>query len=132
MTKSVALPGEAKIDTLRRLQAALKARDKAAFLGFFAPEVEYHYHVGSRPLIGVEWVEKFINKYWADNSNSTWIIERHAETDTCLLTEGREEYVNASGTLVKHPYMGIIEFRADGKIIGWRDYFQMADPNATH
>jgi limonene-1,2-epoxide hydrolase len=45
------------------------------------------------------------------------------------LTEGREEYVNASGQTVSHPYMGIIEFR-DDLIVGWRDYFQMADPNA--
>jgi limonene-1,2-epoxide hydrolase len=123
---------EAKIDTIRRLQQAMAAKDKATFLGFFAPEVEYHYHVGTRPLIGIEWVEKFVSKYWADNSGATWIIERHAETDSHLFTEGREEYVNASGQTVVHRYMGIIEFRGDGKIVSWRDYFQMADANATH
>jgi len=132
MTDVVQAKAEPKIDTIRRLQKALAARDKAAFLGFFAPEVEYHYHVGSRPLIGVEWVEKFITKYWADNSGATWIIERHAETDTHLFTEGCEEYVNASGQTVRHPYMGIIHFGEDGKILSWRDYFQMADPNASH
>jgi limonene-1,2-epoxide hydrolase len=57
------------------------------------------------------------------------VIDHHAEVDGRLLTEGREEYVNASGQTVSHPYMGIIEFR-DGLIVGWRDYFQMADPNA--
>jgi limonene-1,2-epoxide hydrolase len=122
---------EPKIEVIRRLQQALAARDKAAFLDFFAPEVEYHYHVGSRPLIGIGWVEKFITKYWADNSGATWVIERHAKTDTHLFTEGREEYVNADGETVRHPYMGIIHFGEDGKIVGWRDYFQMADPNAT-
>lgn len=123
---------EAKIDVIRRLQQAIAAKDKAGFLDFFADEVEYHYHVGTRPLMGKTWVEKFITKYWADNSGSTWVIERHAETDTHLFTEGREEYVSASGQTVTHPYMGIIEFKPDGKIVGWRDYFQMADPNATH
>jgi len=123
---------EAKFDVIRRLQQAIAAKDKAGFLDFFAPEVEYHYHVGTRPLMGRDWVEKFITKYWADNSGSTWVIERHAETDTHLFTEGREEYVNASGQTVTHPYMGVIEFKPDGKIVGWRDYFQMADPNATH
>jgi limonene-1,2-epoxide hydrolase len=123
---------EPKIEVIRRLQKAVAARDKAAFLAFFAPEVEYHYHVGSRPLVGIGWVEKFISKYWADNSGATWIIEHYAETETHLLTEGREEYVNADGQTVRHPYMGIIDFNADGKIVGWRDYFQMADPNATH
>ncbi len=122
---------EAKIDTIRRLQQAIATKDKQAFLNFFAPEVEYHYHVGTRPLMGRDWVEKFITKYWADNSSSTWIIERHSETEAHLFTEGREEYVNASGQVVTHPYMGIIDFKPDGKIVGWRDYFQMADPNAT-
>jgi limonene-1,2-epoxide hydrolase len=123
---------EPKIDIIRRLQQAMAAKDKATFLSFFAPEVEYHYHVGTRPLIGIDWVEKFVTKYWADNSGATWIIERHAETPTHLFTEGREEYVNASGQTVRHPYMGIVEFREDGKIRSWRDYFQLADANATH
>src|ERR1700722_12931153 len=117
MSDVVQARAEAKIETLRRLQQALVARDKAAFLGFFAPDVEYHYHVGTRPLIGVDWVEKFITKYWTDNSGATWIIDRHAETETHLFTEGREEYVNASGQTVSHPYMGIIHFGEDGKIL---------------
>jgi limonene-1,2-epoxide hydrolase len=126
------LSAEPRIEVIRRLQRAIAAEDKAAFLDFFAPEVEYHYHVGSRPLVGIAWVDKFISKYWADNSGASWVIERHAESDGHLFTEGREEYVNASGETVTHRYMGIIDFRDDGKIVGWRDYFQMADPNATH
>jgi limonene-1,2-epoxide hydrolase len=123
---------ESKIVLMHRLQRAIAARDKSAFLDFFAPDVEYHYHVGSRPLKGREWVEKFIDKYWRDNSASTWIIEHHAETGARILMEGREECVNASGDLVRHPYMGIVEFNDCGKIVGWRDYFQMADPNVGH
>lgn len=122
---------ERKIDMIKRLQGAIKAKDKAAFLDFFADDVVYHYHVGTRPLNGKQWVEKFITKYWADNSASTWVIDNHSETDKHLFTEGREQYVNASGETVSHPYMGIIEFNADGKIVGWRDYFQMEDKNAT-
>lgn len=130
MTTTAETRQEPKIDVIRRLQQAIAAKDKAAFLAFFAPDVEYHYHVGTRPLMGRDWVEKFITKYWADNTGSTWVIVHHAEADDRLFTEGREEYVNADGKTVSHPYMGIIEFR-DGLITGWRDYFQMADPNAT-
>lgn len=120
---------ESKIEIVRRLQQASKRRDLAEFLAFFAPHVEYHYHVGTRPLIGVAWVEKFITKYWKNNGDATWVIVRHAETGDSLLTEGREEYVNADGHKVVHPYMGVIDFE-NGKIVGWRDYFQMNDPNA--
>jgi limonene-1,2-epoxide hydrolase len=120
---------EAKIDTIRRLQQAIAQKDLDGFLSFFDPDVEYHYHVGTRPLMGRDWVAKFITKYWKNNGNASWLIDRYAETEDALLTEGREEYVNADGHKVSHSYMGIIEFRA-GKIIGWRDYFQMSDPNA--
>ena len=120
---------EPKIDIIRRLQQAIAKRNLNEFLSFFAADVEYHYHVGTRPLFGIEWVEKFITKYWKNNSNATWVIVHHAESGDSLFTEGREEYINADGQKVVHPYMGIIDF-FDGKIIGWRDYFQMNDTNA--
>lgn len=122
--------GAPLFERIRLLQQALERKDKQAFLDFFAPDVEYHYHVGSRPLLGVAWVEKFITRYWAQNKDSRWVIDRHAETATALFTEGRETYVNEQGASVSHPYMGIIEFSPEGKITGWRDYFQMADPSA--
>jgi limonene-1,2-epoxide hydrolase len=129
MTADPNLAIEPKIAVLRRLQQTITQKNLDAVLAFFAPDVEYHYHVGTRPLVGREWVGKFFLKYWANNTNSTWIIDHYAEVDGRLLTEGKEQYVNASGQTVSHPYMGIIEFR-DGLIVGWRDYFQMADPNA--
>lgn len=119
------------IERLRALMAVSEARDKPAFLAFFAPEVEYHYHVGTRPLVGVEWVDKFITRYWANHSQTEWVLVNWAENDSQVLTEGREDYVNADGVKVSHPYMGIIEFGPDGRIVAWRDYFQMKDPAAT-
>lgn len=119
------------IERLRALMEVSKARDKPAFLAFFAPEIEYHYHVGTRPLIGVEWVDKFITRYWAQHSETEWVLTHWAENGNRVLTEGREDYVNADGVRVSHPYMGIIEFADDGRIVAWRDYFQMKDPAAT-
>ena len=121
---------EPKIDIIRRLQKAVENRDKAAFLSFFAADVEYHFHVGTRPLKGRDWVDRFITKYWANHSATEWVIEHWAERGDRFFNEGREQYVNADGVLVKHPYMGIIEFGPDGLITAWRDYFQMNDPNA--
>lgn len=121
---------EPKIEVIGRLQKSIEARDMQSVLSFFDPKVEYHYHVGTRPLIGIDWVEKFFAKYWANHSGGIWVLQHWAERDGRLLAEGREEYTNADGVRVIHPYMGIIEFGADGKITGWRDYFQMKDPNA--
>ncbi|WEK58150.1 MAG: nuclear transport factor 2 family protein [Candidatus Brevundimonas phytovorans] len=118
------------IELLRQLMVASEARDTPAFVGAFAPDVEYHYHVGSRPLIGRDWVEKFITKYWANHTETKWTLVNWAENGDVLMTEGVEEYVNAAGVKVAHPYMGVIEFK-DGKVVAWRDYFQMKDPAAA-
>ena len=119
------------IERLKALMEVSKSRDKAAFLDAFAEDVEYHYHVGTRPLIGRDWVDRFITKYWANHSDPAWVLTHWAQNDTMVLTEGREDYVNADGVCVSHPYMGIIEFNDAGKIVAWRDYFQMKDPAAA-
>lgn len=118
------------IERVRRLQLAMANKDKAAFLAFFSPNVEYHYHVGTRPLIGIDWVEKFLVKYWANHADTSWVIDHWAERGDRLFMEGVERYVNADGDVVTHRYMGIAEFQG-GLITGWREYFQMADPAAT-
>lgn len=103
---------------------AMKQRDYETFLDQLTDDIEYHFHVGTRPLIGKDWVRKFLNRYEKDNSDVTWRIDTFAQTGDKLLVEGYEEFVDADGNTVKHPYMGIFEFK-DGKICGWRDYFQM-------
>lgn len=109
---------------VRTIMQAMAQRDYETFLDQLSDDIEYHFHVGTRPLIGKEWVRKFLARYEKDNSDVTWRIETFAETGNKLLVEGYEEYVGPDGALVKHPYMGIFEFK-DGKICGWRDYFQM-------
>lgn len=115
------------IDILRQLMAAAEKRDKAGFLACFTPDVEYKYHINARLLIGVEWIEKFLVKYWETTSDNVWRVDRYAENGNLLLVEGLEEYViKSSGEKVSHPYMGIVEVR-DGKIAKMRDYFEMGD-----
>lgn len=117
----------AHIDTLRKLMVAAEKRDKAAFLACFTPDIEYKLHINARPLIGIEWVEKFLNKYWNTTTGNVWRVDRWAENGDILLVEGFEEYVvKDTGKKVEHPYMGIVEIR-DGKIAKMRDYFEMGE-----
>lgn len=117
----------ANIDILQRLMAAADKRDKAGFLACFTPDVEYKYHINARLLVGIDWVEKFLVKYWESTTDNLWRVDRHAENGNMLLVEGLEEYVvKATGEKVSHPYMGIVEIR-DGKIAKMRDYFEMGD-----
>ena len=113
------------LDTVHAVMQANRDKDDEAFLSHLTDDIEYHYHVSSRPLIGKEWVAKFLRKYAEITADVVWRIDRHAETEDALWVEGYEEYLDTrTNEKVAHPYMGIFEFR-DGKIAKWRDYFEM-------
>jgi ketosteroid isomerase-like protein len=116
-----------KSEILQAIMRAARERDTEAFLSYLTDDVEYHYHVTSRPLLGKEWVRRFMDKYRTYTADVVWEVLRTAEGPDFLMVEGREEYTDTrTGRRVGHPYMGILEFR-DGKVAKWRDYFEM-DP----
>lgn len=115
-----------KVQTMHALIDAGITRDKTRFLSFFAPDIEYIMHTSARPLKGLDWMARFVDRYFADTSDMVWRIDRWAENGNTLLVEGYEEYrERASGKRVGHPYMGIVEFNDDGKIVAMREYFEM-------
>lgn len=114
------------IDTMHELISASTAQDKDRFLSFFAADVEYILHTSARPLKGLDWLGRFLDKYFADMTDVVWRIDRWAQNGNKLLVEGYEEYrERATGKRVGHPYMGIVEFNDQGKITAMRDYFEM-------
>jgi limonene-1,2-epoxide hydrolase len=107
------------------MAAALKP-DVERFVDFLADDVEYHFHVSTPPVRGKDGVRRFMAKYGTIAGDPLWRVDRTAEAGNCLFIEGYEEYTDKrSGERIAHPYMGILEFRADGKITKWRDYFEM-------
>jgi limonene-1,2-epoxide hydrolase len=122
---------DSKLQVLEALQLANLRKDKAAVLALVTPDVEYHYHVGSKPLIGPEKLGKFLDHHWGHTKDAVWTITTHAESGDKLLVEGIEELTDTdTGQRVHTPYMGILEFR-DGKIARWRDYFQLTPAPAA-
>lgn len=120
-----------KMAIIEQVMQAAASKDHAAFLAWLDDEIVYHYHVGSRPLQGKEWVQKFLVNYGGITRDVKWRIDRFAETENELWVEGYEEYVDTrTNEIVAHPYMGIFEFR-NGKIFGWRDYFEMNNPKSA-
>ena len=106
------------------IDASLEGRTQD-FLDCCTEDVEYHYHVTTRPLLGKEWVKKFLLRYQEICADAELEVLRHAENGNCLFVEGYEAYTDRrSGKRIAHPFMGIVEFR-DGKVCGWRDYFEM-------
>ncbi len=119
------------IDLVKNLQGAADRRDRAALLAMVTPDLEYHYHVGSKPVTGPEGLGRFLDNYWGRSKDGVWKITSYAQDGDKLLMEGWEELTEiASGQRVKNLYMGVMEFR-DGKIARWRDYFQLNRPPAA-
>lgn len=102
--------------------AAWKNKDIDGVLAQLTDDVEYHYLVGERPLVGKEWVRKFLERFGGHISETNnWRITRSAETGNALLLEGVDDYLDTHGTRICYPYMGVFEFR-DGLVSHWRDY----------
>jgi len=114
-----------KMQIVNEVRKASLEKDHEAFLRHLTDDIEYHYHMSSRPLLGKEWVQKFLNKYDSITADVVWRIDRAAEVDNCVLIEGYEEYTDLrTDERIAHPYMGVMEFDGD-KICKWRDYFEM-------
>lgn len=117
-----------KLTIYKNMLEASVSGDKQKFLDFLTDDIEYHYHMTTRPLLGKEWVEKFLNKYNEICDDVDLTVYRHAETDDYLFVEGYEEYTDLrTNERVAHPFAGVMEFRGD-KVCKWRDYFEMNNP----
>ncbi|MDA0629791.1 MAG: nuclear transport factor 2 family protein [Proteobacteria bacterium] len=120
---------EATDKLMQRMQSLMRAsmdRDREAFLSHFDDNVVYILHTSVRPLEGIEWVGRFVDRYFKEMTDLLWRIDRWASNGNKLLVEGYEEYTERhTGKRVGHPYMGIVEFNDRGLIIAMRDYFEM-------
>ena len=109
------------IDVVNSLIDTWKTLDIEGVLDHLTDDIEYHYIVGERPLIGKAWVRRFLQKFGAGQKDIRWRIVNYASNGDKLLVEGVDDYIDATGVRVRTPYMGSFEFR-DGKICRWRDY----------
>ena len=114
----------AAIETVEQVIEAWKRRDVDAVLDRLHDDVVYHYHVGSRPLVGKDSVRRFLEKFGAGQHEIRWRIVHHAQNGDVLLVEGVDDYLDAEGTRHRAPYMGAFEVR-DGRIHAWRDYLDL-------
>lgn len=112
-------------ELVERYIAALRAGDLDAAGAVFSDDLEYHFHVGSKPIIGKERFLKMLRAVGPHQINSRIRITSIAETANGVLYEAVDEHDDT--TVNQHvvlPYMGSYEIR-DGAIAVARDYFDM-------
>ena len=116
-----------KLRTLERMMECWRRRDVGGFLDCLTEDVEYHYHMGTRPLRGKEKMRKFLANYDASFDQRQWRVLHHAESGDLLLVEGHEElYDRRFDRMIQQPFMQALEFRGN-LVCRMRDYYDSAN-----
>lgn len=112
--------------TLEAMMAASKRKDHDAFLDTLTDDIEYHWHMGTKPIRDKATMRKFLRNYEQSFDQQEWTVLNWAEKDDKILVEGMEKlYDRAKDVLIDNPFMQVIEFRG-GKICKLRDYYDSA------
>jgi limonene-1,2-epoxide hydrolase len=115
------------LDVMTQLMDAYKRRDVEGFLALVDDDIEYHWHVGTKPLKGKEKMRKFLGNYAAAFEQRVWRVIHHAEAGELLMIEGYEElYDKTHDRVIEQPFMQACEFR-NGKLAKMRDYYEAAN-----
>lgn len=122
-------PATDPLETVNAIMEAWSRSDVEGVLAHVTDDIEWHYQVGSRPVVGRDTMAKLLNKLAGHQLDSAWRIIRHAAREeangrTALFVEAIDDYRNPDGHRVQVPYAGVYEL-VDGKVAAWRDYVDM-------
>ena len=109
------------IATARKFFAAWAKQDHAAVMELVHDDVEYQNMPFAEIMRGKPAIQAFMSRFGRGMSNIHVDLRNIIESGDVVFHEGVENY-ERKGKKVALPYAGVFEFK-DGKIIGWRDYF---------
>ena len=99
------------------------SRDLEAILGFFAEDARYH-NIPMEPLNGVTEIRAALAGFVWMATEIEWITHHISESAAGVVLTERNDRFLVNGVWVDLPVMGTFEL-TDGKISGWRDYFDI-------
>ncbi len=108
---------------VRNFCKAFERQDLQEILGFFAEDAVYH-NIPLAPAEGLAAIEATLKQFVDPESQAEFEIRHLAVRGNVVLTE-RLDRLSLGGKRVELPVMGTFEVGADGKILAWRDYFDM-------
>ncbi len=112
-------PGE----LISRFCAQWGTGDYASLLEYFAEDAIYH-NIPMEPLQGVEEIKDFLEGFSAMAKSIDFVIHRQVVSGNIVMNERTDTLRMNDGNVVNLPVMGTFEVE-DGKIVAWRDYFDM-------
>jgi len=111
-----------RIEILRAIIQAWKAKDVEAVLSHMDEEIVWHFAVAAEPpLRGKAQARKFLQRFGAGMNDIRWRVFSYLESGDRLFVEGVDEFRTDDGHTVMAPYAGVLDFRGD-LVLGWRDY----------
>ncbi len=103
---------------------AFNCRDMERVIACFSAEADYH-NIPMEKVTGVEEIRQALNGFIGSASAVQWDLLNIAEGEGVVLTE-RVDKFELNGSWIALPVMGTFEI-SDGKIVAWRDYFDLND-----
>ena len=114
----------AQSDLVTAFVAAWEHRDVDRILDFFTDDAVYINMPIDPPNQGKAAIRAVISEFIGMAEAMEFIIHHQGETSDGRVLNERTDRFKINGKWIDLPVMGIFEFR-DGKICGWRDYFDM-------
>ena len=110
-------------DVVREFCAAIDRKDLTAVGSLLDDKVVYH-NIGSEPAVGRDAALAAVKFQFDMFEPISFRIRNLAEVGDTVLTERIDE-ITVNGVMAPVPVMGTFEV-TDGRIVKWRDYFDMA------
>lgn len=99
--------------------------DLDAMYAMCADSVVWH-NIPMDPISGVAAMREAVDGFMGPVESCEWIIHAIAANNNTVLTERTDAFILKDGRRAALPVMGTFEISDDGKIVAWRDYFDMA------
>jgi limonene-1,2-epoxide hydrolase len=102
---------------------AIERRDMESVGGLLSEEISYE-NMPMRPILGRDAVMKVIEAFLAPAELVDWKVLRQWECDGVVINERIDRFRIGNGWL-ELPVAGFFEFDTEGRILVWRDYFDL-------
>jgi limonene-1,2-epoxide hydrolase len=109
-------------ETVTAFIHAIERRDLDAALALLHADIEYD-NVPMSPVHGIPAVREFLEPFVTPAEGVEWVVHRQAASGDVVFNERTDRFLLA-GKWLEIPVVGVWELR-DGKIVLWRDYFDL-------
>jgi limonene-1,2-epoxide hydrolase len=111
-------------DIITRFCDTWKDKDRDALMDFFAEDAVYHNIPIDPPSVGKDAIRATIEMFTTAPESIDFVIHHQAESADGIVLNERTDTFRIGDATITLRVMGTFELR-DGKIVAWRDYFDM-------